>query len=241
MGATAIGTGINAPPGFADTCTRRLAESSGLPLRLARDLVEATQDSGAFVAMSAALKRVAVQLSKICNDLRLLSSGPRAGLREIHLPDMQPGSSIMPGKVNPVIPEIVNQVCFEIIGYDMATTMAAEASQLELNMAEPVIAYNLLHGLQLLTNVVVVLTERCIVGITANREVTQEYVERSIGLATALNPLIGYERSALIAKEALHSGRTVREVALEKGWLTEEQLDELLRPERMLDPRRVAE
>ena len=170
MGATAIGTGINSPPGYADLVTQRLAEVSGLPLKKAPNLVEATQDSGAFAQMAATLKRAAVQVSKICNDLRWLSSGPRCGLYEIFLPAMQPGSSIMPGKVNPVIPEVVNQVCYQIIGYDVTISMASEASELELNMAEPIIAYDLLHGLMILKNACVMLTSRCIVGIKANEE-----------------------------------------------------------------------
>jgi len=239
MGATAIGTGINSPPGYAALCTRRLAEASGLPVRLAADLVEATQDSGEFALMSGAMKTTAVQLSKICNDLRWLSSGPRCGLYEIRLPAQQPGSSIMPGKVNPVIPEVVNQVCFQIIGADTTITMASEASELELNMAEPVIAFNLLFGLTLLRNAAIVLNTRCIAGIEANRERCREYVQNSIGLVTALNPVLGYERSVAIAKEALASGRSVYDLALEKGWLTRAQLDDILEPEHMTHPRKL--
>ncbi|MFN8473421.1 MAG: aspartate ammonia-lyase [Anaerolineae bacterium] len=239
MGATAIGTGLNSPPGYADLVTKRLAEVTGLPLRRAENLIEATQDSGCFAQMSATMKRGAVQISKICNDLRWLSSGPRCGLNEITLPPLQPGSSIMPGKVNPVAPELVNQVCFEIIGYDAAVSMAAEASELELNMAEPLIAYNLLHGLMLLKNACIMLTARCIVGIKANRERCRSYVENSIGLVTALNPVIGYERSAAVAKEALATGGSVYDLVLSKGWLTKAELDEMLRPENMTDPRRV--
>jgi aspartate ammonia-lyase len=237
MGATAIGTGINSPPGYAALVTRLLAEVSGIPVRLADDLVEATQDAGSFAQMSGSLKRAAVQVSKICNDLRWLSSGPRCGLGEITLPPMQPGSSIMPGKVNPVIPEVVNQICYQIIGNDMAISMASEASELELNMAEPIIAYDLLHGLMLLKNGCIVLASRCIAGITANRQRCRQYVENSIGLVTALNPVLGYERSVAIAKEALDSGRSVYELVLEKGWLSQEALDDLLRPEHMTQPR----
>ena len=164
MGATAIGTGINSPPGYAELVTKLLAEVTGLPVRKAENLVEATQDSGAFAQMSGTMKRAAVQISKICNDLRWLSSGPRCGLNEINLPPMQPGSSIMPGKVNPVIPELVNQICYQIIGYDAIISMAAEASELELNMAEPIIAYDLLHGMMILKNACITLTSRCIVG-----------------------------------------------------------------------------
>jgi aspartate ammonia-lyase len=237
MGATAIGTGINSPPGYADLVTEHLREVSGLPVRKAFDLVEATQDSGAFAQMSASLKRAAVQISKICNDLRWLSSGPRAGLGEISLPPMQPGSSIMPGKVNPVIPEMVNQICYQIIGYDMTISMAAEASELELNMAEPIMAYDLLHGLMILKNACIVLASRCISGIEANRERCRQYVEKSIGLVTALNPVLGYERSAAVAKEALATGASVYDLVLSKGWITKETLDDLLTPEKMTAPR----
>jgi aspartate ammonia-lyase len=239
MGATAIGTGINSPPGYAEVVTRKLTDVSGFPLRLSADLVEATQDSGAFVQLSGTLKRAAVQISKICNDLRLLSSGPRAGLGEIRLPAMQPGSTIMPGKVNPVIPEVVNQVCFQIIGHDMTITMAAEASQLELNMAEPIITFDLLWGLMLLKNAALTLTSRCIVGIEADRAACRSAVERSIGLVTALNPVIGYARSVEVARDALDTGRPVAELVLERGWLTADQLAELLRPEAMTRPRRI--
>jgi aspartate ammonia-lyase len=237
MGATAIGTGINSPPGYADLCTRRLAEISGVPVTLAANLVEATQDSGGFALMSSAMKTAAVQLSKICNDLRWLSSGPRCGLYEIRLPSMQPGSSIMPGKVNPVIPEVVSQVCYQIIGADVTVSMASEASELELNMAEPIIAFNLLFGLTLLRNAAVILNARCIAGIQANRERCMEYVRNSIGLVTALNPVLGYERSAAIAKEALATGGSVYDLVLAKGWLAKEQLDDLLSPEKMTRPR----
>jgi len=237
MGATAIGTGLNSPPGYAPLCTERLAAISGAPLRLAANLVEATQDSGEFALMSGTMKTAAVQLSKICNDLRWLSSGPRCGLYEIRLPPMQPGSSIMPGKVNPVVPEVVSQICFQIIGNDVTVSMASEASELELNMAEPIIAFNLLFGLTLLKNAAVVLASRCIAGIEPNRERCLEYVQNSIGLVTALNPVLGYEKSAMIAKEALKTGGSVYELVIQKGWLTKEKLDELLKPENMTHPR----
>jgi aspartate ammonia-lyase len=240
MGATAIGTGINSPPGYAALCTKRLAEASGIPVRLADDLVEATQDSGEFALMSSTMKTAAVQLSKICNDLRWMSSGPRCGLYEIRLPSMQPGSSIMPGKVNPVIPEAVSQICYQIIGADVTVSMAAEASELELNMAEPVIAFNLLFGLTLLRNAAIMLRTRCIAGIEANRERCLEYVRNSIGLVTALNPVLGYERSASIAKEALKTGGSVYDLVLQKGWLTKEKLDDLLKPENMTHPRQLS-
>ncbi|HEY7088427.1 MAG TPA: aspartate ammonia-lyase [Tepidisphaeraceae bacterium] len=239
MGATAIGTGINSPPGYADLVTKRLAEETGLPLKKALNLVEATQDSGAFAQMAATLKRAAVQISKICNDLRWMSSGPRCGLYEIQLPPMQPGSSIMPGKVNPVIPELVSQICYQIIGYDVTIAMASEASELELNMAEPIIAYDLLHGLMILKNACVTLASRCISGIKANEERCKYYVQNSIGLVTALNPVIGYEKSAAIAKEALATGGSVYDLVLQKGWLTKEKLDDLLSPANMTDPRQL--
>ena len=241
MGATAIGTGINSPPGYANLVTKKLSEISGFPFRRAKNLVEATQNAGTFVQMSAALKRSAVQLSKICNDLRWLSSGPRCGLNEINLPPMQPGSSIMPGKVNPVIPELVNQICFQVIGYDAVVSMAAEASELELCMAEPIIAFDLLHGLMILKNACLTLTSRCIAGIEANREVCRGYVENSIGLVTALVPVIGYERSAAVAKEALKTGGSVYDLVLEKQYLTKAELDEILKPENMTDPREISE
>lgn len=237
LGATAIGTGLNSPPGYAELATAFLREVSGIPVVKSPNLVEATQDSGSFVQMSGVMKRVAVKLSKICNDLRLLSSGPRCGLHEIDLPPMQPGSTIMPGKVNPVIPEVVNQVAFQIIGHDMTITMAAEAGQLELNVMEPVIAYNLLSGLLMLRNACVTLASRCVAGIKANADECRRYVENSIGLVTALNPVLGYERSMVIAKEALATGGSVYDLVLQKGWLSKEALDDLLKPENMTRPR----
>jgi aspartate ammonia-lyase len=236
MGATAIGTGINAPQGYAEAVRANLSRIAGLDLITAPDLVEATADTGAFVQLSGVLKRCAVKLSKICNDLRLLSSGPRAGFGEINLPAMQPGSSIMPGKVNPVIPEVVNQVCFDIIGGDMTVTMAAEAGQLQLNVFEPVIAYRLLGGISALTNACTVLRERCVNGITANPDRMRHFVEHSIGIVTALVPVIGYEASTEIARDALASGRGVFELVMERGLLTREQLDQALNPETMTSP-----
>ncbi|HEV2131230.1 MAG TPA: aspartate ammonia-lyase [Longimicrobiaceae bacterium] len=237
MGATAIGTGINTDPRYAGLVREKLAAVTGLELVTAPDLVEATQDTGAFVQLSGVLKRVAVKLSKICNDLRLLSSGPRTGLNEINLPAMQPGSSIMPGKVNPVIPEVVNQICFQVVGNDLTITMAAEAGQLQLNVFEPVIGFNLFQSVDMLTRGAVVLRERCVLGITANRERLRWMVENSIGLVTALVPYIGYERSTQVAREALESGRGVYELVQEKGWLSRERLDEILTPEAMTRPR----
>ncbi len=237
MGATAIGTGINAPSGYAEAVRAHLSRITGLSLITAPDLVEATADTGAFVQLSGVLKRCAVKLSKICNDLRLLSSGPRAGFGEINLPAMQPGSSIMPGKVNPVIPEVVNQVCFDVIGGDMTVTMAAEAGQLQLNVFEPVIAYRLLGGINSMTNACIVLRERCIVGITANPDRMRQFVEQSIGIVTALVPVLGYEASTVIARDALASGRGVYELVMERGLLTREQLDQALNPEAMAGER----
>ena len=237
MGATAIGTGINAPQGYAEAVRANLSRITALHLITAPDLVEATADTGAFVQLSGVLKRCAVKLSKICNDLRLLSSGPRAGFGEINLPAMQPGSSIMPGKVNPVIPEVVNQVCFDIIGGDVTVTMAAEAGQLQLNVFEPVIAFRLLGGIAELTNACVVLRERCINGITANPDRMRQFVEQSIGIVTALVPVIGYDASTEIARAALASGRGVYELVMERGLLTREQLDQALNPEAMTAPR----
>ena len=237
MGATAIGTGINTDPAYAGLVRQRLAAITELDLVTSPDLVEATQDTGAFVLMSGVLKRVAVKLSKICNDLRLLSSGPRAGLAEINLPPMQPGSSIMPGKVNPVIPEVVNQVCFQVIGNDVTVTLAAEAGQLQLNVFEPVIAFNIFQSVDMLTRSCIVLRERCIVDITANREHIRRMLERSIGVVTALVPYIGYERCTALASEALESGRGVYELVREKGWLSQTELDEILSPDAMTRPR----
>jgi len=237
MGATAIGTGITTDPRYAETVRRALSEVTGLELITSPDLVEATQDTGAFVLVSGVLKRVAVKLSKICNDLRLLSSGPRAGLAEINLPPMQPGSSIMPGKVNPVIPEVVNQACFQVIGNDTTITIAAESGQLQLNVFEPVIAFNIFQSVDMLTQSCTVLRERCVRGITANRDHIRAVLERSIGIVTALVPYIGYERSSAVAREALDTGRGVYELVLEKGWLSREKLDDILSPEAMTRPR----
>ncbi|HSJ32446.1 MAG TPA: aspartate ammonia-lyase [Longimicrobiales bacterium] len=237
MGATAIGTGINTDPRYAGLVRTHLSSITALDLVTSPDLVEATQDTGVFVMLSGLLKRVAVKLSKICNDLRLLSSGPRAGIAEIRLPAMQPGSSIMPGKVNPVIPEVVNQVCFQVIGNDVVVTMAAEAGQLQLNVMEPVIAFNIFQSVEILTQAVIVLRERCILGITANRDHIRTMLERSIGIVTALVPYIGYDRATAVAREALDSDRGVYELVLEKEWMSREELDEVLSPDAMTKPR----
>jgi aspartate ammonia-lyase len=236
MGATAIGTGITATRGYAEGVRGHLSRITGLELITAPDLVEATADTGVFVQLSGVLKRCAVKLSKICNDLRLLSSGPRAGLGEINLPAMQPGSSIMPGKVNPVIPEVVNQVCFEIIGGDVTVTMAAEGGQLQLNVFEPIIAYRLLTGMMILSRACDVLRTRCVDGITANVDRMRQFVEHSIGIVTALVPILGYEQASEIAKEALDSGRGVYDLVCDRGLMTRAELDRALDPEGMTAP-----
>ncbi|WP_406173847.1 aspartate ammonia-lyase [Streptomyces canus] len=233
LGGTAIGTGINGHPRYAELACAYLAELSGESVRPAGDFIEATQDCGAFVQLSGVLKRVAVKLSKTCNDLRLTSSGPTVGLGEINLPPVQAGSSIMPGKVNPVIPEVVNQVAFEVIGNDLTVTMAAEAGQLQLNAFEPVIAYSLLRSLAHLRAACDTLATRCIPGITANRDHLHDSVHHSVGLVTALAPHIGYATSTTLARQALATGRTVRDLAAETGLLTADQLDALLRPENL--------
>jgi aspartate ammonia-lyase len=236
LGGTAIGTGINTHPQYKTLVIEYLREITGLPLVLSENLVEATQDTGAFVMVSSALKRLAVKLSKIANDLRLLSSGPRAGLNEINLPKMQPGSSIMPGKVNPVIPEVVNQIAFKVIGNDLTVTLAAEAGQLQLNVFEPIIAQSIFESIEMLRNGINTFNHRCVKGITANEKKCREYVEKSIGLVTALNPYLGYETSTQLAKEALETGKSPYELILEKKLLTKEQLEEILRPENMIKP-----
>jgi len=234
MGGTAIGTGINTEPRYRSLVITHLRRVTGLDIYPADDLIEATHDTGDFVTYSSVLKRVAVKLSKICNDLRLLSSGPRAGLNEINLPPMQPGSSIMPGKVNPVIPEVVNQIAFKVIGSDLTVTLAAEAGQLELNVMEPVIAESLFSSMEMLKNGMETLMERCIRGITANEERCRGYVENSIGLVTALNPRLGYEVSTSLAREALESGRSIYSLVLERKLLTEKDLKAILKPENMI-------
>jgi len=233
MGGTAIGTGLNAVPGFAELCTKRMSEFTGDSFEKAPDLVEATPDTGAYVSYSAALKRLAVKLSKTCNDLRLMASGPRCGLHEINLPAMAPGSSIMPGKVNPVIPEVTNQVCFKVIGNDTAVCFAAEAGQLQLNVMEPVIVECILESQTWLINVMNTLRTLCVDGITVNAEHCQKMVKNSIGIVTALNPYIGYKASTKVAKEALQTGRSVYDLVLEHGLMSKEKLDEALDPKAM--------
>lgn len=234
LGGTAIGTGLNAPPKYTEYVSANLSKLIGIKLISSVNLIEATQDTGAYVQLSGVLKRVTVKLSKICNDLRLLSSGPRCGLGEINLPNMAPGSSIMPGKVNPVIPEVVNQVAFQVIGNDLSITMAAEAGQLELNAMQPVIAYNLFESLSLLSRAIHTLCYKCVKGITANPERCREFVEKSISLATALNPLLGYEKASQIAIESLETGKSVYSLVLNKKLIDKNKLDEILSPENMI-------
>ncbi len=239
MGATAIGTGINSDPDYAGKVIRHLQAITGLKIVNAANLVEATQDTGAFVMYSSAIKRTAIKLSKICNDLRLLSSGPRAGFNEINLPPMQPGSSIMPGKVNPVIPEVVNQIAFKVIGNDLTVSLAAEAGQLELNVMEPVMVQSLFESVEMLKNGMLTLKIRCVDGITANQEHCREQVQNSIGLVTALNPVLGYEVCTKLAKEALETNRGVYDLVLEQELLSKEELDRLLLPENMIAPQKM--
>jgi len=233
MGGTAIGTGLNAAKGFPASCAKHLTELTGRTCRVARDLVEATQDTQPFVLYSSCLKSLAIKASKICNDLRLLSSGPRAGLHEINLPAMQPGSSIMPGKVNPVMPEVVNQVCFRVIGNDLTVTLAAEAGQLQLNVMEPVIILSILESQTLIMNASGALRVFCVDGITANRDVCLAFVERSIGVVTALNPVLGYQVSTELAAEAMATGKGIVELVRERKLLTEAQIKKVLDPARM--------
>jgi aspartate ammonia-lyase len=238
MGATAIGTGINAPEGYAALCTQYLSELSGVPMTLSPNLIEATSDTGAFVHVSGVLKRSALKLSKICNDLRLLSSGPRAGLHEINLPPLQPGSSIMPGKVNPVVPEVVNQTAFYVVGADVTISFAAEAGQLQLNVMEPVMAFSLFTSLGYMTSACLALRTKCVEGITANEAECRRQVMNSIALVTALNPLLGYETTAAIAKEALATGKSVYTLVVEERKLvTQAKWDELYSFENLIRPR----
>ena len=233
LGGTAIGTRLNAPPRYCELACKYLDELTGIPLVISPNLIEATQDPGSFVQFSGVLKRIAVKLSKICNDLRLLSSGPRAGLNEINLPAVQAGSSIMPGKVNPVIPEVVNQIAFEVIGNDVTVSFAAEAGQLQLNAFEPIIAHSLFESVTHLEMGCRTLAERCVGGITANAGHVRAQVEDSIGLATARNPILGYAEATAVAQEAAVTGCSVHDVVLSRGLLTAERLDEILSPETL--------
>ncbi|NBC07461.1 MAG: aspartate ammonia-lyase, partial [Bacteroidetes bacterium] len=240
LGATAIGTGVNAPPGYSELAIGYLQQFTKASFVKAENLIEATSDCGAYVMISGAVKRTAVKLSKICNDLRLLSSGPRCGLNEINLPKLQAGSSIMPAKVNPVIPEVVNQVCFKIMGNDVTVSFAAEAGQLQLNVMEPVIAQCLFESIELLSNACETLAEKCIRGITANPDHTREMVLNSVGIITFLNPYIGHHMGDLIGKEAIATGKSIRELVLEKELLSEEDIDNILSVENLMKPRYTA-
>jgi aspartate ammonia-lyase len=231
MGGTAIGTGLNAPAGYAQKCAEEIGLITGFPIKLARNLIEATQDTQAFVLYSSALKSLAIKLAKVGNDLRLLSSGPRCGLHEINLPATQPGSSIMPGKVNPVIPEVTNMVAYRVIANDLVVTLSAESGQLQLNAFEPIIAAVIFEGQTILANGARTLRTQCVEGITANEDVCKHYMESSIGTVTALNPVIGYDRATELAAEALESGEGIIELVRERKILTDEELD------RILDPR----
>ncbi len=234
LGGTAVGTGINTPAGYTPKVVNYLANISGLPLVAAQDLIEASSDLGGFVAFSGILKRISVKISKICNDLRLLSSGPRAGFGEIILPAVQAGSSIMPGKVNPVIPEVVNQVAYQVIGNDLTVTMAAESGQLQLNAMEPVVIYNIMNSMTILTNALDVLAKRCVSGIELDLNRCQELLENSLIYVTALAPAIGYEKASNVAKEALSTGQTIRSIILGQKILSASRLDELFQPENIL-------
>lgn len=234
LGGTAIGTGLNTPDGYAKTVIAHLSSLSGEKMIGAGDLIEATSDMGAFVTFSGVLKRVAVKLSKICNDLRLLNSGPRAGFGEIRLPSVQAGSSIMPGKVNPVMPEVINQIAYQVIGNDLTVTMAAEAGQLQLNAMEPVIVLNILQSMRMLTRGMKVLREKCIVGIEADAERCKSLLEHSLVAVTAINPFVGYSTASEVAKEALKTGKSLRAVVLERGLMSEAQLNEAFATENLL-------
>jgi len=236
MGATAVGTGLNAKVEYIDLVAKYLAENLGIPVRTADDLVDATQNTDAYAELSGALKVCAVNLSKICNDIRLMASGPRAGLAELKLPPRQPGSSIMPGKVNPVMAEVVNQVAFQVIGNDMTISLACEAGQFELNVMGPVIAFNLLQSLKIMRNAADVFLRYAVEGMEANREQTRAYVDNSFGIVTALNPHLGYEVAARLVKEALETGVSIRELILEKGLLTPEEIEVILDPVQMTTP-----
>lgn len=236
MGATAVGTGLNASEDYIKRVIEELRAVSGFPLSLAGSLIDATQNTDFYSDISSALKTSMLSLSKIANDLRLMASGPRTGLNEINLPQRQPGSSIMPGKVNPVMPELISQINFQVCGNDATVSMAVEAGQFELNVMGPVIFHNILESLTLMTNGAHVFKEHCIDGITANAQTMEVYVKQSVGIITAINPHIGYEKASSIAQKSLDSGRSVREIALEEGILSEGQLDQLLDPFAMTSP-----
>ncbi|MCW8346274.1 MULTISPECIES: aspartate ammonia-lyase [Vibrio] len=236
LGATAIGTGLNAAPGYQELAVKHLSSVTGLECVPAEDLIEATSDCGAYVMTHSALKRLAVKLSKICNDLRLLSSGPRSGLNELNLPELQAGSSIMPAKVNPVVPEVVNQVCFKVLGNDNTISFAAEGGQLQLNVMEPVIAQSMFESLEILKNACVNLRDKCVDGITVNKEVCESYVYNSIGIVTYLNPYIGHHEGDIVGKICAETGKSVKEVVLERGLLSEEELDDIFSVDNLMKP-----
>ncbi|MEH7012900.1 aspartate ammonia-lyase [Neobacillus niacini] len=236
MGATAVGTGLNAEPEYIEKTVKFLAELTGYPIKGSEDLVDGTQNTDAYIEVSAALKICMLNMSKVANDLRMMTSGPRCGLGEINLPARQPGSSIMPGKVNPVMAEVLNQSAFQVVGNDLTISMASEAGQFELNVMEPVIVYNLLQSIKIMTNVFTVFREHCISGITANKERMEDYVNNSVGVITAINPHVGYETAASIAREAIESKRPVREIVLERGVLSVSELDTILHPFEMTNP-----
>ncbi|MFA0088517.1 aspartate ammonia-lyase [Vibrio sp. 10N.261.51.F12] len=236
LGATAIGTGLNAAPGYQELAVKHLSAVTGLECVPAEDLIEATSDCGAYVMTHSALKRLAVKLSKICNDLRLLSSGPRSGLNELNLPELQAGSSIMPAKVNPVVPEVVNQVCFKVLGNDTTISFAAEGGQLQLNVMEPVIAQSMFESLEILKNACVNLRDKCVDGITVNKEVCERYVYNSIGIVTYLNPYIGHHEGDIVGKICAETGKSVKEVVLERGLLSEEELDDIFSVDNLMKP-----
>ncbi len=237
LGATAIGTGLNAAEGYQQLAVKHLTQVTGLECVPAEDLIEATSDCGAYVMVHGALKRLAVKMSKICNDLRLLSSGPRAGLNELNLPELQAGSSIMPAKVNPVVPEVVNQVCFKVLGNDNTISFAAEGGQLQLNVMEPVIAQSMFESMTILTNACINLRDKCIDGITVNKEVCEAHVFNSIGIVTYLNPYIGHHEGDIVGKICAETGKSVREVVLERGLLTEEELDDIFSVDNLMHPK----
>ncbi|WP_431020056.1 aspartate ammonia-lyase [Bacillus safensis] len=236
MGATAVGTGLNADPKYIRQVVGYLSDISGLPLVGAEDLVDATQNTDAYTEVSAALKVCMMNMSKMANDIRLMASGPRAGFGELHLPPRQPGSSIMPGKVNPVMPEVMNQVAFQVIGNDHTICLASEAGQLELNVMEPVLVFNLLQSLSMMKNVFESFVDNCLRDLKADESRLKEYVEKSAGVMTAVNPHIGYEAAARIAREAILTGASVRELCLQNDVLTEEELDVILNPFEMTKP-----
>ena len=236
MGATAVGTGLNADPVYIEKVVSYLAQFSGQPIKGVQNLVDGTQNTDCYLEVSAALKTCMMNMSKVANDLRMMASGPRCGFGEINLPARQPGSSIMPGKVNPVMAEVLNQSAFQVAGNDLTITMACEAGQFELNVMEPVVVFNLLQSIKIMTNVFTVFREHCLSGITANRERMQDYVDNSVGVITAINPHVGYETAASIAKEAIATKRPVREIVLERGVLTAEELDIILQPFEMTHP-----